>query len=83
MKHFLVLSLFAVAMAAHAEWTPIMQDADFGENHYIDLASISDVDGMIQVTTMSDYPTGKKKRAKVTAVPTSPVHVFLFGMCNV
>jgi len=64
MKRFLVLSLFAVAMAAHAEWTPIMQDADFGENHYIDLASISDVDGMIQVTTMSDYPTGKKEASQ-------------------
>ena len=61
MKRFLVLSLFALSAAAHAEWTPIMQDAEFGENHYIDLASISDVDGMKQVTTMSDYPTGKKE----------------------
>lgn len=82
MKRFLVLSLFALSATAHAEWTPIMQDAEFGENHYIDLASISDVDGMKQVTTMSDYPTGKKKPAKVTAVPTSPVHVFLCVMCN-
>jgi len=61
MKRFLVLSLFAFSAAAHAEWTPIMQDAEFGENHYIDLTSISDVDGMKQVTTMSDYPTGKKE----------------------
>jgi len=64
MKRLLVLSLFALSAAAHAEWTPIMQDAEFGENHYIDLASISDVDGMKQVTTMSDYPTGKKEACK-------------------
>lgn len=82
MKRLLVLSLFALSAAAHAEWTPIMQDAEFGENHYIDLASISDVDGMKQVTTMSDYPTGKKKRVRATPVPISPAHVFLFGMCN-
>lgn len=61
MQRLLVLSLFALSAAAHAEWTPIMQDAEFGENHYIDLASISDVDGMKQVTTMSDYPRDKKE----------------------
>ena len=64
MKRFLVLSLFAVSFAVHAEWTPIMQDAEFGENHYIDLQSISDVDGMKQVTTLSDYPNDKKEACK-------------------
>jgi len=61
MKRFLVLSFFALSLTSHAEWTPLIQVPEFGENHYIDLQSISDVDGMKQVTTLSDYPNDKKE----------------------
>jgi hypothetical protein len=61
MKRIVVLSWLAVSLVAHAEWTPLIQVPEFGENHYIDLQSISDVDGTKQVTTMSDFPKDKKE----------------------
>jgi len=61
MKRIVFLSFLAVSIAAHAEWTPLIQVPEFGENHYIDLKSISDVDGAKQVTTLSDFPKDKKE----------------------
>ncbi len=61
MKRIVALSLLAVSMFAQAEWTPLIQVPEFGENHYIDLQSVSDVDGAKQVTTLSDFPKDKKE----------------------
>lgn len=61
MKRVMLAILTMVSLASHAEWTPLIEDREFGENHYIDLATVSDVDGAKQVTTLSDFPRDKKE----------------------
>ena len=60
MKRIVFLSFLAVSIAAHAEWTPLAKSPEFGENYYIDLQSIKEVEGGKEVLTLSDYPNDKK-----------------------
>ena len=60
MKRALILTLLTLSTMAHAEWTLLMKSPEFGENYYVDLQSISEVDGAKQITTLQDFPDNKR-----------------------
>jgi hypothetical protein len=64
MKRTLILTLLTFSTMAHAEWTLLMKSPEFGENYYVDLQSITDVEGAKQITTLQDFPDSKKEACK-------------------
>lgn len=61
MKRVIFSSLLVLSTMAQAEWTLVMKSSEFGENYYLDLQSIKDVDGVVQITTLQDFPDNKKE----------------------
>ena len=64
MKRALILTLLTLSSMAHAEWTLMLKNPEFGENYYVDLKTISEVDGAKQITTLQDFPGSKKEACK-------------------
>lgn len=61
MKRVILLFLFAVSSWAQADWTLVLKNPEFGENYYVDLRTLEEVEGVMQITTMQDFPTNKKE----------------------
>ena len=64
MKRALVLTLLTLSTMAQAEWSLVMKSPEFGENYYVDFQSITEVEGVKQVTTLQDFPDSKKDACK-------------------
>ena len=61
MKRVFLLFLLAVSSWAQADWTLVLKNPEFGENYYVDLRTLEEVEGVMQITTMQDFPTNKKE----------------------
>ena len=61
MNRMWLLALLTVSSMAHAEWTLVLKSPDIGENYYLDLDTLKEVDGVMQITTLQDFPGGKKE----------------------
>lgn len=61
MKRVILLFLLAVSSWAQADWTLVLKNPEFGENYYVDLRTLEEVEGVMQITTMQDFPTNKKE----------------------
>ncbi len=61
MKRIVLVALFALSTAAQAEWTLVLKKPEFGENYYLNLKSLKEVDGVMQITTLQDFPDSKKE----------------------
>jgi hypothetical protein len=61
MKRMCLLAMLTVSSMAHAEWTLVLKSPEFGENYYLDLDTLKEVDGAMQITTLQDFPGGKKE----------------------
>lgn len=61
MKRVILLSLLWLSTLAQAEWTLVMKSPEFGENYYLDLDTLKEVEGVMQITTLQDFPNDKKE----------------------
>lgn len=82
MKRVILLFLLAVSSWAQADWTLVLKNPEFGENYYVDLRTLEEVEGVMQITTMQDFPTNKKKPAKARPAHLSAAHAFPFAISN-
>lgn len=82
MKRVILLFLFAVSSWAQADWTLVLKNPEFGENYYVDLRTLEEVEGVMQITTMQDFPPTKKKPAKARPAHLSAAHAFPFAISN-
>ncbi|MFM7697334.1 MAG: surface-adhesin E family protein [Limnohabitans sp.] len=61
MNRCFLWALLLFSGMVHAEWTLVLKLPEFGENYYVDLQSLKEVEGMMQITTLQDFPDHKKE----------------------
>jgi hypothetical protein len=61
MKRVIFGLLLCLSSVGHAEWTLVMKSPEFGENYYVDLQTLKEVEGAIEITTLQDFPNDKKE----------------------
>ena len=61
MNRGFILPILLMSTMAHAEWTLVLKYPEFGENYYLDLQTLKEVEGVMQITTLQDFPDSKKE----------------------
>ena len=61
MNRGFILPILLMSTMAHAEWIMVLKNPEYGENYYLDLQTLKEVEGVMQITTLQDFPDSKKE----------------------